>query len=201
MTQDSGGGISKDKKTAYVKGLVDGIEKAVPPKGGMCTSTFTGGDFAKTILAYAWPRYYSPPHIDAQPAYKAAVKKASSQGRYVGGGAHPGIDCGGFVTTLMVDSGFEPKYNSSGKGGNVPVQEAWAAKNWKKLGSNPNAADMKPGDVAYTGEHTFTYAGTIPGFGSKIASASYSTSGQAWRAPMAGHETVGYPGSTWYRKK
>ena len=46
------------------------------------------------------------------PAYAAAITKAKAEGQYVG---NDGVDCGGFVTRLMIDSGFEPNYNYAGK--------------------------------------------------------------------------------------
>jgi N-acetylmuramoyl-L-alanine amidase len=204
--QDSGTAISDSLKQKYAEGIIKGVEESIPfTKTDQCGNTAAvSGDLAKTILAYAWPDYHAAPYTNKKPEYDAAVKKAQSEGRYVGGGQYPGIDCGGFVTTLMIDSGFEPKYNSSGKGGNVVSQHDWATKNWQKVGdgSSIDVSKLQPGDVAYSSDlgHTFVYAGTIPGFHSKIASASYSTTGQSWRTPMAGHESP-TGGVTWYRKK
>ena len=155
---------------------------------------------AKTLL-YAWPTHHNAPYLEMMPDYKTAVAKAQSEGRYVGGLGHPGVDCGGFVTTLMYDSGYEPRYNYNAKGGNTTSQEAWAAANWQNLGSNVNAATLQPGDVAFSPGHTFVWVGTVPGFSSKIASASVSFNGDGWRTPMAGVENPTSSDVTWYRKK
>lgn len=202
ITRDNGTALSDSLKQKYADGIVKGIEEAVPyTKSDQCGNTVAvNGDLQKTILAYAWPDYHPADYTTKKPEYAAAVETARKQGRYVGGGQYPGVDCGGFVTTLMVDSGFEPKYNSSGKGGNVVSQHAWAVQNWQKVGdgSSIDVAKLQPGDVAYSSSlgHTFVYAGTIPGFHSKIASASY----EIWRAPMAGKESP-TGDVTWYRKK
>ena len=109
-----------------------------------------------------------------------------------------GADCGGFVTRLVTDSGWDPAYNHNGKGGPTPTQKAWLDDNWENLGKG-NVIDtgtLRPGDVAMLPGHTFIYVGDIPGFGSKIASASLCQ-----RAPMAGSESITASNTTWYRKK
>lgn len=191
------------------KAAPEGSATRVNDTSGKCSSdgqAFTGGDLAETTLAYAWPQYHKAPYTTKKPEYEAAVKKASSEGRYVGDLKYPGVDCGGFVTTLLVDSGFEPEYNSGGKfdkgAGNTVAQRNWAEKNWKALGSGSsiNVADLQPGDVAFSPGHTFVYVGTIPGFDSKIASASVSFNGDGWRSPMAGKESPTSGDVTWFRK-
>jgi N-acetylmuramoyl-L-alanine amidase len=208
--QDKGTSISESRKAAYAKGIVEGIEAAVPAKskgavnscGEETGGVFDGGDLAQTTLAYAWHTYKGSGFIDARTEYTTAVKKARSEGRYVGGvdanGNTPGIDCGGFITTLMIDSGFEPKYNKSGKGGYTAIQESWARENWKTLGrgSSINTASLRPGDVAFLPGHTFVYVGKIEGFNSNIASASLHD-----RAPMAGKESITSGAVMWYGKR
>ncbi len=203
--------ISDTMKQEYADGITKGIEQALPyTQKDQCGNTISSGSgFVQKVLAYAWPDYHQSPYITKKPEYDTAVKTAQSQGRYVGGdsGIYAGIDCGGFVTTLMIDSGFEPRYNSNGKGGNVISQHDWAVQNWQKVGDGTSidVAKLQPGDVAYTNDlgHTFVYVGKIPGFNSEIASASYSShgpAGQSWRTPMAGQESpIG--DLTWYRKK
>ncbi|MBI3889604.1 hypothetical protein HY312_03460, partial [Candidatus Saccharibacteria bacterium] len=81
----------------------------------------TSGDMAALVKSYAWPEMIpsgSSKEIDGknvratdqQPAYTSAVAKAVNEDRYVGGAN--GNDCGGFVTTLIYDSGFDKKYNN-----------------------------------------------------------------------------------------
>jgi lysophospholipase L1-like esterase len=152
-----------------------------------------GGSFADLVKAYAWPEYRGQGFTDKTDAYDAAIRQAKSDGRYVG---NDGIDCGGFVTTLMVDSGFEPNYNFNGRGGPTDTQKQWLDENWEPLGRVTSSADLKPGDVAWRPGHTFVFVGDIEGFSSQIASAS---NGQ--RAPMAGKESISGDGVIWYRKK
>ena len=134
------------------------------------------------------------------PDYANAISTAKSDGRYIG--ICSGNDCGGFVTTLLYDSGFDKRYNHGAKNadgaGNTSVQRAWAEANWQTLGNGAsiNVADLKPGDVAHSPGHTFVYAGDIPGFNSKIASAS-----QCDYAPKAGLESITSGNVTWFRKK
>ncbi|MDN5275196.1 MAG: hypothetical protein JWP06_1097 [Candidatus Saccharibacteria bacterium] len=180
------------------------------------------GDLAKTALAYAWPDYHPAVYAHNKPEYQAAMKKAQSSGQYVGGGRSDsvspgggyqiGVDCGAFVTRLIIDSGVDPAYNRSGKGGVTDAQQAWANANWTGLGkggkngSKINIADLKPGDVAFEPGHTFAFVGKVPGLGKGdpafkgIVSASFSTSGLSWRSPMAGHESATSSSVTWYRK-
>ena len=140
------------------------------------------------------------------PAYANAVTQSISEGRYVGGSVAgvPGIDCGGFVTILVQNSGLEPNYNDTK--GPTSAQENWVKTHgWKLLNTSPNTeidtSILQPGDIAFTNAHTFIYVGEIPDFHSVIASASYADHG-AGRAPMAGMEDLvyGYNIVRWYRK-
>lgn len=173
--------------------------------GGQFCGSFATGDLQELVLEYAWSEYFPPPHFDMMPAYATAVRRAQQEGRYVGGGSRPGIDCGGFVTTLLIDSGFEPNYNYSGLvsdgASNVANgQRPWVEENWMEVGGGPdiNVADLQPGDVAFQPGHTFVFVGDIEGFDSNIASASYGDG--VWRTPMAGRENLVASNVTWYRK-
>jgi hypothetical protein len=140
------------------------------------------------------------------PAYADAVNQSISEGRYVGGSVAgvPGIDCGGFVTILVQNSGIAPDYNDSK--GNTSTQEAWVRSHgWQlindSVSSYVDTSLLQPGDVAFSSGHTFIYVGEIPGFNSVIASASYSYHG-AGRAPMAGAEDLTFGNGAivrWYR--
>lgn len=173
----------------------------IPSSGGAVT-----GDLASTVLAYAWPDYHAPQYLDRMPAYAEAVTQASRSGIYVGGsvGGVAGIDCGGFVTLLMINSGFEPNYNYAGKTSNgasntVFGQEPWLRANWQAI-DPASTQNLMPGDVAINTDHTYVFVGDVPGFNSKVASASFSTRGNG-RAPMAGQETPASTNFNWYRKK
>ena len=163
------------------------------------------GALAEYVLKYAWPEYKGSGYTERKPDYKEAVDKRLSSGLYVGGGCYGGgVDCGGFVTTLMNESGYEPEYNYSGKGGNTTSQLAWVKENWTMLNDSPtteiDTSKLQAGDVAVYDGHTFVYVGEIDGFGSNIASASLCN-----RAPMAGKESLTYDSYhgqvvTWFRK-
>ncbi len=164
------------------------------------------GEFQALVLDYAWPNYHPSPWHDRMPAYAEAVNRSMSEGRYVGGSVAgvPGIDCGGFVTILVQNSGLEPNYNDGL--GATDEQEAWVkSHNWQLINSSPgtkvDTSLLQPGDIAFSHGHTFIYVGEIPGFDSVIASASYSTHGSG-RAPMAGREDLTFGNGVivrWYR--
>lgn len=186
---------------------------------GACESSgFAGGNFEETLKSYAWPEYISPgattenmpgkqgdliKATDMTEAYGAAVTKAMGQGYYVGGEALKGIDCGGFVTLLVRDSGYEPEYNYGGKdsagAGPTSTQEKWMKENWEFIGpsSGVGAGELQAGDVAINSTHTFIYVGEVEGFNGKIASASLDE-----RAPMADNQqSPVQAGYNWYKKK
>jgi len=187
---------------AFADTLYDAVNSNTNSKG--CSVT---GEFASLVKAYAWPEYHPDQFIQRMPAYAEAVSQSISEGRYVGGSVKgvPGIDCGGFVTILTQNSGLEPKYNDTK--GATDTQEAWVkAHNWTLLNGSPNkqvdTSILQAGDIAFSNGHTFIYVGDIPGFNSKIASASYSTTGASGRAPMAGHEDLHFGNGSivrWYR--
>lgn len=164
-----------------------------------CTEpSFAGGNFNETLKHYAWNEYKGL-DTEATPEYTEATTRARSEGRYIGGITHPGIDCGGFVTLLINDSGYDKGYNYEGKGGPTSTQAEWASKNWQTLGesSGIDESTLQPGDVAINASHTFIYVGDVDGFEAKIASASLDE-----RAPMADTaQQATQPGFTWYRKK
>ncbi|NLA43307.1 SGNH/GDSL hydrolase family protein [Candidatus Saccharibacteria bacterium] len=162
------------------------------------TTGFAGGNFNETLKHYAWSEWKG---LDTKPRqeYKDAFTKAKSNGLYIGGLKHPGIDCGGFVTLLVRDSGFDKDYNYGGKGGPTSSQQKWASENWETLGSSASIdpASLQPGDVAINNGHTFIFVGDVPGFEANIASASLDE-----RAPMADpQQKATQPGFTWFRKK
>lgn len=156
------------------------------------------GNFNELLKQYAWSEFKGTT-IEAREEYKEAVSKAQSSGLYVGGIRHRGIDCGGFVTLLVRDSGYDEGYNFNGKGGNTTHQENWMKQNWEHLGrgNTINPEDLQPGDVAVDPGHTFIYVGEVDGFGAKIASASLDE-----RAPMADpNQQATEARYNWYRKK
>lgn len=185
----------------------EGRSSAIPDNefAQSCLPTEGGKGLIGLVKQYAWEEYKgvgTKEAIKPTDAYRDAVQAAIGQKRYVGGTMYPGIDCGGFVTILIVDSGFDKEYNYGSllaKGaGNTIRQEAWLKKNWKRI-SDTDPTDRQPGDVAINDTHTYIYVGP-EAFPNKkpIASASWDE-----RAPMQGSESVvnnGYSQFRWYRK-
>lgn len=212
-------GLSTEQIKQYVDGITKGVTSINPvglPTAGGCPdgSAFRSGDLKAATLAYAWPDYIEG-KTEPMPAYQDAVAKSQEIGQYIGATvnycqshgnsvSYNGIDCGGFVTTLVINSGWDPRYNSNGRGGftGLPdqpnTQWGWLEANWEELGDGTeiDAAELQPGDVAINAGHTFIFVGDIPGFNSKIASASLCN-----RAPMAGTEAINDGSMVWYRKK
>lgn len=178
--------------------------------GGSCMSGEVS-DLQALTIDYTWPEYRrsgSAGALDKRKAYDEAVNTARASGRYVGGIKYPGVDCGGFVTLLVTNSGFDPNYNYEGKGGNTTHQEQWTKENWtevKSAGGKFDTATLQPGDVAFWPGHTFIFVGegVYPDHdndpdvysGPQIASASLDE-----RAPMAGAEDINHKDIRWYRK-
>lgn len=191
---------NKAGRKLFAKTLYDALNNNVNSAG--CS---VSDEFVKLVKEYAWPEWHSAPFTNRMPAYAQAVTTSQSEKRYVGGSVNgvPGIDCGGFVTILVQNSGIEPKYNSE-LGGTI-AQESWVkAHNWTLLNKNTetkiDTSILQPGDVAFSKGHTFIYVGEIDGFDSVIASASYGNS--TARAPMAGKENLISGKGTivrWYR--
>jgi len=187
--------------------------------GGACSAAGSG-DLIATLLEYAHPThtpYAGNNRVDPapKPAYAEVAKKLTSEGKWVGGGQGseleptpptPGIDCGGFVSILLTQSGFEPDYNfgldmDRGSSNQEFGQLPWAKRSGKCLGTGGqiNVSDLRPGDVAYSNGHTFLYVGQVNGFEGVYASASYAV----WRSPMAGgtYETATHPDYVWYGRR
>jgi len=175
--------------------------------GKACSNINTSGLVA-TVLKYAWPDKDHEPAVVPKDEYAARM---ASWGLYKG--SCNGVDCGGWVTFLMIESGFEPDYNYAGHGSNIDgSQLEWVqnSENWELVNPDwdteiPDESVLSPGDVAFSCPstshcgHTYAYVGEIEGFGSHIASAS-----QCDRAPSAGGEAIfrrsdGQP-IRWYHK-
>lgn len=182
----------------FANAMVSAIEKAVPatgaPTGGGGGCAVPGNAVA-TAVNYAWADYKGSPFCDETTAYKQAINKAKDNGQYTGADCATdsslhGIDCGGFVTRVMIDSGADPGYNDTGSlasgAGNTITQQAYLdaqvkAGKYQKLGSQTDTSKLQPGDIAINTDHTFIYVGQQSGFNGNIASASLGT-----RSPMAG---------------
>lgn len=220
---EGSGGSALDKRQANAEALYNkyvdspalGNNKA-SDKGSAAACNTGGsngnGSIQQLVTKYAWPELPSTQRhgTDKKPDYANAVQTAQGEGRYIG--SFEGVDCGGFVTTLLYDSGFDKTYNNDAKGGyasdgrGTTFQRQWAEQNWQRLGSangtyEPDGSKftddkLQPGDVAFVSGHTWVYVGDVEGFQSKYASAS-----QGEKAPSAAGEGFDYNGAVWYRKK
>jgi lysophospholipase L1-like esterase len=144
----------------------------------------------QTALKYSLPEHHSPPYFVMDGDYSKAVEEAIKRGEWVGGASHPGIDCGGFVTRVIRDSGVDPNYNAY-QSTVIPQQKYMDdhPELYKRLDSYTSLDDLKaeaqPGDIAINSVHTYIYVGDQPNFDGNSASASFSSSGLGWRTPMA----------------
>jgi hypothetical protein len=177
----------------------------------------------QTIAKYAWPDYcssdarncknravncptahnYCDTPNEMRKAYIDAVQAAKKKGEYVG--SCNGVDCGGFVTRVMRDSGADPEYNKYG--GNTAQQMAYL-ENYSD-GEEHNHAEnrdkpvryhrikdsekLQSGDIAVQNNgsthHTYIYVGKITGLDEKGTVVPFNgdvaSSSQCGRAPMA----------------
>lgn len=153
--------------------------------GGSCSCQQA---IISTAKSFAWPTYHAPVYLNKTAAYESAITAALSGGEYVGPTTEPylGVDCGAFVTRVMRDSKADPNYNSSNC--NTTCQEAYMEQHpdkYQRLGPQASTANLQPGDIAINDVHTFLYLGDqgFPGY--DAVSASFSSNGLSWRAPMA----------------
>lgn len=187
----------KPNQWSGVAKIAEGVNAAMSDglSADDCGDSTTSGDISSIVKAYAWPNH-SASRFDPKAAYKKAYDAAKAKGQYFGGDY---TDCGVFVTRVMIDSGFEPKYNFSGElskgAGPTPTQEDWLRKNWRKI-TVKSTKDLQPGDVGINDQHTFLYVGKIDGFNDVFASASLHG-----RVPMAGQSDALSGAYNYYRKK
>jgi hypothetical protein len=214
---------SQNNTTLYIAQVQQWMNELVALSGGSsstapatvpsdCTAGAVVGDAVKTAINYAWPDYHDPPYCTEKPSYVQAIQAATSAGMYTGGtctigGTWVGVDCGGFVTRVMIDSGADPGYNYGGKlsggAGNTVTQQQYLDEQVKagkyiRLSSVSGTGQLQPGDIAINSTHTYMFVGTQPGFNGNSASASISTTGLSWRAPMASN-AYNFTEFTWYR--
>ncbi|QQS20199.1 N-acetylmuramoyl-L-alanine amidase [Candidatus Saccharibacteria bacterium] len=163
--------------------------------------TTGSGSVAQVAINYAWPKYRKATEnpTEKKPSYEQAIRTAKTNGKYTGDTCYGGgVDCGGFTTRVMQDSGVDPKYGEAKNGArNTDGQLAYVRE-------NPDMyEEIKPKTtqdlakysyaIALRSGHTYLYIGEHAGFYSKIASAS-----QCSRAPMAGLEGVADPDFLWF---
>jgi hypothetical protein len=200
------------KYIAQVQGWINELIKltkggAVRGSGSPTDDSCSGavsGDIVKTAIGYSWPEYRGHPYCIEKPSYKRAAEAAKNKGEYTGGtctigGTWVGVDCGAFVTRVMRDSGVDPSYNKYE--GNTLFQKRYmdeSPSKYRRLSNVAGTSQLQPGDIAISSEHTYIYVGSQPGFKGNSASASFSSTGDSWRSPMASN-AYGFTDFTWYR--
>lgn len=163
-------------------GIWDKLKAALERNGGTaygnCSLNSTGDVAAlqNLVLKWAWPEFHPKPYVTKKPEYDADIKNSKYTGDECYGG---GVDCGGFVYSLVTMSGWDPDLPTG------PTHDMLAAlgssTTWAEVTSQIKSnADAQPGDIIIKDGHVLIYVGKIPGFGSEMASAS-----QCGRAPMA----------------
>lgn len=141
------------------------------------------GNLASYVLSWAWHEYHPKPYTVRKDAYADYI---DHQATYKGDCS--GVDCGAFVSNIIVASGWDPSYPL----GPTSTQSSWLASHWNRV----DVGSLRLGDVGIKPGHVILYVGSLPGFGSNTASAS-----QCGRAPMAGSPYENLGNYTWYRKR
>jgi hypothetical protein len=187
----------------------------------------------QTIAKYAWPDYcssdarncknravncpkahnYCDTPNEMRKAYVDAIQAAKKKGDYIGD--CQGVDCGGFVTRVMRDSGADPEYNKYQ--GNTKAQMEYMG----DYSDNPalhkagkpvryhhikDSEKLESGDIAVQNNgsthHTFFYVGKITGLDEKGQVVPFNgdtaSASQCGRAPMAGSNMPRAP-YEWFR--
>ena len=201
--------------------LALGGRNAIAGAGG-CSQLSAGDSSAlgATVTRYAWDTYRGRGFYERTPDYEAAIIAAQGEGEYVGGvdgtvtqEQVPGVDCGGFVTRAMRDSGFDPNYNTNeyggisgygSRGGGTTIAQRnylnLPESGWTRINVT-STADLQPGDVAINNpaSHTFMWIGDAVDFETGVASSAWSRTGNG-RAPMSGIENPLDARWEWYRR-
>lgn len=156
----------------------------------VCPSKNSSGDvnaLQSLIQKVAYPDYSGT--IRGEGSAKQEYKDLLKKGVWYKGGCG-GNDCGGFVTTMMRESGWDKGYNPNRVGtwghgkGQMPYLRD--SSKWEDVTAQIKSnKDAKPGDVLIYKSHTLLYAGKIPGFTSELVSASWSKKCAHSRPPMA----------------
>lgn len=180
-TTGSSGGGSVDESCSQVSGKGNG----------------TVQDIVNYAIKYAWKDGRRT--LEMNPEYKAAINRVAGK-EHIGGIAYPGIDCGGFVTRVMRDSGADPKYNT-GPEGPTTRQQAYMDEHpelYERLGQLTNASKLQPGDIAVNSGHTYLYVGKNNGVQGDSVGASLDS-----YAPRGHGVYFDHPSGlfTWYRLK
>lgn len=173
------------------------------------------------IKRYVWPEYRGKWESEGMVAitptldYQTAANTAKAEGRHTGSTfkGFKGIDCAGFISTLVVDSGLDENF-VGGRGGWTLVLKDWLSSTdtWEKITVGDDSSNLRLGDIAVyhgAGGHVFMFVGNaLEGFEQDDRNVDGISAALDSRAPMVtGYEvddtfvsnnTKGY---VWYRKK
>ena len=160
--------------------------------------TYTGDvdSLQHLVKEWAWGTYYKKagrPIAEQTAAYRNHKPKF---------GGCQGNDCGGFVADTIKTSGWDPNFKYQIV--RYMQDTLWSSSTWKEVTSQISGdGDMKPGDIIICSHnsnhhspkceekklgHVMLWVGSISGFNSKIASASFNNNGNpcsGTRAPSA----------------
>ena len=160
--------------------------------------TYTGdvASLQHLVKEWAWGTHYKKA---GRPIAEQTAAYRNHKPKY---GGCQGNDCGGFVADTIKTSGWDPNFKYQGV--RYMQDTLWSSSTWKEVTSQISGdGDMKPGDIIICshnskhhskkcGEgnigHVMLWVGSISGFSSKIASASYNNNGNpcsGTRAPSA----------------
>lgn len=165
-----------------------------PPAGGVDVAALQN-----LVKEWVWKKEESNWNTPVKKdAYDAVIQRRISEGKYVGsmvkvteGQKGGGVDCGGFVTTLMQESGWDPEYNP--EKGNTTAQHQYlqSSPKWDEVTSTIQSnSNAKVGDVLIkenegdSWHHTLVYVGKISGFNF----AELAEAGQDQYAPSEGKQ-------------
>ena len=170
----------------YTATVVEGVKKTVPTSGTStgsvgCSSSGSAGintkTFVDTLKAFVWED--GAHSTNKKPAYKEAVDRRKTENKYVGA---DGIDCGGFVTTLMQESGQDAEYGGGGPTGTQQKYLDDNATKYQKLGILEDNTKLIQGDIAIwnaggastqgNAGHTYIYTDKVDGFKGNSAQAN-----------------------------
>lgn len=145
--------------------------------GGGYNATGDVKALQELVMRWAWPDHRGRGYVTKKPEYDEDIKQSKYTGDECYGG---GVDCGGFVYSLVTLSGWDPDFPTGPTADNM-LPGLRSSPKWEEVTSTIHSnSDAKPGDVIIKEGHVLIYVGKINGFGSEMASAS-----QCDRAPMA----------------
>lgn len=179
-------------------GNTNGPSAVATSTSGNCATGIGGGNAVVLAESYAWPD--GRKGLEMKPNYAAAIAKAQANGEYVGGNGNPGVDCGGFITRVMRDSGADPNYNwgpNNPREGNTIAQKAYMDANpdkYRLIDNVTSTAQLQPGDIAINSTHTYMFTGAqTSSFKGDSAAASLND-----YAPTANY-AYNFSSFSWYR--